>query len=108
MSDLPSELLGYERASTASPIEHQERAKFCAPDRVRACRLRIMTRPLQAGEWALIHAFVARIERDALRLRFGHSADFTDAAVLKRLFEIEPATAEQLWMLDGSGAIAGI
>ena len=55
----------------------------------------------------MIRAFVGKTDREDLRLRFGQSLDFADAASLKRFFDTGSA-GELVCMLDEAGDISGI
>jgi ribosomal protein S18 acetylase RimI-like enzyme len=68
----------------------------------------VFTRPLNENEWGMIRAFVAKTDREDLRLRFGQSLDFADAATLKRFFDIGGDGGELVCMLDEAGDITGI
>ena len=68
----------------------------------------VLTRPLNENEWGMIRVFVARTNREDLRLRFGQSLDFADAATLRRFFDIGGDAGELLCMLDEAGDICGI
>ena len=68
----------------------------------------VLTHPLSEHEWAMIRAFVGKTDREDLRLRFGQSLDFADAATLKRFFDIGGGAGELVCMLDEAGDISGI
>jgi len=56
-----------------------------------------------------MRAFMRRMERDDLWLRFGHPFDCRDDATLRRFFDIKGGgRAEMIWNLDRDGSIAGI
>lgn len=56
----------------------------------------------------MIRTFVSMTDRDDLRLRFGQSLDFQDAATLKRFFDIGGERGELVCMLDETGDMSGI
>ena len=56
----------------------------------------------------MIRAFVGKTDREDLRLRFGQSLDFADAATLKRFFDIGGGAGELVCMLDEAGDMSGI
>ena len=68
----------------------------------------VLTHPLSEHAWAMIRAFVGKTDREDLRLRFGQSLDFADAATLKRFFDIGGSAGELVCMLDEAGDISGI
>ena len=68
----------------------------------------VLTHPLSEHEWAMIRAFVGKTDREDLRLRFGQSLDFADAATLKRFFDIGSGAGELVCMSDEAGDISGI
>jgi ribosomal protein S18 acetylase RimI-like enzyme len=71
-------------------------------------RIIVLTRPLNEREWGMIWAFVGKTDREDLRLRFGQSLDFADAATLKRFFDVGGNAGELVCMLDEAGDISGI
>jgi RimJ/RimL family protein N-acetyltransferase len=71
-------------------------------------RIEVLTASLHASEWEMVRAFVGRVSREDLRLRFGRAVNLRDEATLKRLFDITDATGEMLWALDERGEISGI
>lgn len=68
----------------------------------------VIGRPLLAAEWDSVRAFVARLERDDLRGRFGCPFDVGDEATLRRFFDVRAGIGEMTWALDEAGAIAGL
>ena len=56
----------------------------------------------------MVRAFVRRMERDDLRLRFGSPRDFRDEVILRQSFDIEAGGGEMAWVLDDAAAIAGM
>jgi GNAT superfamily N-acetyltransferase len=68
----------------------------------------ILESPLVEGEWDMMRTFVRRMEREDLRLRFGHPFDVQDQATLRRLFDVKAGAGEMAWVLDETAAIAGI
>jgi|GEM_PF-3471553 len=56
----------------------------------------------------MMRTFVRRMEREDLRLRFGHPFDVQDQATLRRLFDVKAGAGEMAWVLDETAAIAGI
>jgi GNAT superfamily N-acetyltransferase len=72
-------------------------------------RIAIFDRSLSGLQWESVRTFVRRMERDDLRLRFGHPFDHRDEATLRRFFDITgDGCAEMIWSLDRDGSIAGI
>lgn len=71
-------------------------------------QLTVLDRPLRAAEWDMVRAFVGRLEREDLRLRFGHPFDSQDEATLRRFFDIKAGVGEIVGVLDETGAIAGL
>jgi acetyltransferase len=65
-------------------------------------------RPLGAVEWDMVRTFVRRTKREDLRLRFGQLLDFADETTLRRFFDVKFGIGEVAWLLDDTGAIAGI
>jgi len=57
--------------------------------------------------WELIRAFVTRVERQDIRMRFGAQINLRDEPTLRRFFGITGA-GEISWVLDREGSIAGI
>jgi GNAT superfamily N-acetyltransferase len=68
----------------------------------------VQEKPLSACEWALIRTFLRRTHRDDLRRRFGHPFDVDDEVTARRLFDVRAGSGEISWVLDPSGAIAGV
>jgi len=56
----------------------------------------------------MVRAFVRRMEREDLRLRFGRPLNFDDEATLRRAFDIEGGAGEIAWLLDDKAAVAGM
>jgi acetyltransferase len=56
----------------------------------------------------MVRAFVRRLEREDLRMRFGYPLDFQDDVTLRRAFDIKGAGGEIAWLLDEGAAIAGL
>ncbi len=73
-----------------------------------SCRPIVVVTPLSEGEWDLVRAFVRRMTKEDLHLRFGHPIDFADEATMRRFFDILAGTGEIAWVLDETSAIAGI
>jgi RimJ/RimL family protein N-acetyltransferase len=73
-----------------------------------SCSPIVVVRPLSEGEWDLVRAFIRRMTKEDLHLRFGHPIDFNDEATMRRFFDIRPGTGEIAWVLDETSAIAGI
>jgi acetyltransferase len=71
-------------------------------------RLLVVRGSLAEDEWDLVRAFVHRMEPDDLRARFGHPIAFDDERTLRRFFDVDPATGEIAFVLDETGAIAGL
>jgi len=68
----------------------------------------VINRPLRESEWDMVRAFVRRLEREDLRMRFGHPLDFQDEATARRAFDIKAEVGEISWLLDERAAIAGL
>jgi RimJ/RimL family protein N-acetyltransferase len=68
----------------------------------------VLAGPLGEAEWEMLRAFVRRTSREALRLRFGQTVDFTDDRTLRRFFDVAGRSGEMVWMLEEGGAICGI
>jgi len=71
-------------------------------------RVTVIDRPLPEAEWAKVRAFVRRMEREDLRLRFGHPFDVEDEVTLRRFIDVKTGIGEIAWVLDEAAAIAGI
>jgi RimJ/RimL family protein N-acetyltransferase len=74
----------------------------------RAKRITLLDRPLVEAEWDMVRRFVRRMEREDLRLRFGHPLDLCDEITLRRAFDIKAGVGEISWLLDETAAIAGL
>jgi acetyltransferase len=73
-----------------------------------SCSPIVVARPLTESEWELVRAFVRRMTKEDLQLRFGHPIDFNDEATMRRFFDIRSETGEIARVLDETSAIAGI
>ena len=71
-------------------------------------RVTVTDGPLIDAEWDLVRAFVRRVTRHDLRLRFGHPRAFDDEPTLRRGFDVEDGCGEMTWVSDGCAAIAGV
>jgi GNAT superfamily N-acetyltransferase len=71
-------------------------------------RITFFDRPLGEAEWKLMRAFVERLERNDVNLRFGGSIDLNDEPTLQCFFDIKPGAGEIAWMLDQTEAILGV
>ena len=49
----------------------------------------------------MMRTFVRRMEREDLRLRFGHPFDVQDQATLRRLFDVKAGAGEMAWVQIG-------
>lgn len=56
----------------------------------------------------MVRAFARRLERRDVSLRFGRALDLEDDATLRRYFDVEAGAGEIAWVLEETGAIAGI
>jgi acetyltransferase len=79
-----------------------------APSRAYRPAVTVIERPLGEAEWDLVRAFVRRLEREDLRLRFGHPLNFGDEATLRRVFDIKAGCGEISWLHDEPAVIAGL
>jgi GNAT superfamily N-acetyltransferase len=86
------------RLVSVSPYRHSLRDE----------RIVILNRPLVEAEFDMVRAFVRRLERNDLRLRFGNPRDFDDEGTLRRAFDIKARAGEIVWSLDEAAAISGI
>jgi GNAT superfamily N-acetyltransferase len=71
-------------------------------------QIAVLDRPLVDAEWDAVRAFVRRMARDDLRLRFGGALDLQDGLTLRRAFDIKHGVGEMAWTWDESGTLAGI
>jgi GNAT superfamily N-acetyltransferase len=70
--------------------------------------IKVLGRPLAGAEWDMVRAFVRRMKRNDLRLRFGYPLNFDDEATLRRAFDIKAGSGEMIWALDQAATIAGL
>jgi acetyltransferase len=70
--------------------------------------IKVLDRPLSDAEWDMVRAFVRRMERNDLRLRFGYPLNFGNEATLRRAFDIKAGSDEMLWALDQAATITGL
>jgi acetyltransferase len=68
----------------------------------------VVDRPLIEAEWNMVRAFARCMEREDIRLRFGHAVDLDDEATLRRFFDVKGGLGEIAWLLDEAGTITGI
>jgi len=68
----------------------------------------VRDKPLTTCEWTQMRAFLRRTHRDDLRRRFGHPFDVDDETTARRFFDVKSGSGEISWVLDASGAIAGV
>lgn len=68
-----------------------------------------ITSALSEADWRLVRGFVARMDRNDLRLRFGNPVNLdNNDALLRRLLGTDPMRGEIGLALDGSATIAGM
>jgi acetyltransferase len=79
-----------------------------APVPYRDLRILTCNRPLVEAEWDMVRRFVARMEREDLRLRFARPLNFGDEATLRRAFDVAAGAGEITWALDETAEIAAI
>jgi GNAT superfamily N-acetyltransferase len=92
-----------QRAESPFTAEHSLAGR---PSRGR--RIIILDRSLVEAEWDMVRAFVQRMERNDLRLRFGRPLNLGDEVTLRKAFDIAAGVGEMAWALDEAAAIAAI
>jgi acetyltransferase len=68
----------------------------------------VLDRPLAGAEWDMVRTFVRRLNREDLRMRFGHPLNFDDEGTLRRAFDVKAGSGEMLWISDQAATIAGL
>lgn len=81
---------------------------WTAPTDARWSTITVIERPLHEAEWDMVRAFVRRLGREDLRLRFGHPLDLSDEPTLRRVFDIKAGSGEISWLRDEAAVIAGL
>ena len=69
---------------------------------------RVITQPLNHAEWNLVRAFVRKLDRNDIWMRFGRPLDLQQDVILKEFFDIRAGIGEIVWSPDEHGAIAGL
>jgi len=68
----------------------------------------VITQPLNHAEWNLVRAFVRKLDRNDIWMRFGRPLDLQQDLILKQFFDIRVGVGEIVWSPDEHGAIAGL
>jgi ribosomal protein S18 acetylase RimI-like enzyme len=69
---------------------------------------RIIRQSLNHAEWDLVRAFVRKLDRNDILMRFGRPLDLQQDFILKQFFDVTVGVGEILWSPDEHGAIAGL
>ena len=60
------------------------------------------------AKWDLVRAFVRKLNRNDIWMRFGRLLDLQQDLILKQFFDIRVGVGEIVWSPDEYGAIAGL
>jgi hypothetical protein len=69
---------------------------------------RVIRESLNHAEWDLVRAFVRKLDRNDILMRFGRPLDLQQDGILKQFFDISVGLGEIVWSPDEHGAIAGL
>ena len=69
---------------------------------------RVIRQSLNHAEWDLVRAFVRKLDRNDIWMRFGRPLDLQQDLILKQFFDIRVGVGEIVWSPDEHGAIAGL
>ena len=69
---------------------------------------RVIRQSLNDAEWDLMRAFVRKLDRTDILMRFGRPLDLKQDFILKQFFDIRVGLGEIVWSPDEHGEIAGL
>ena len=69
---------------------------------------RVIRQSLNDAEWDLMRAFVRKLDRTDILMRFGRPLDLQQDFILKQFFDIRVGLGEIVWSPDEHGEIAGL
>jgi GNAT superfamily N-acetyltransferase len=69
---------------------------------------RVIRQSLNNAEWDLVRAFVRKLDRNDIWMRFGRPLDLQQDLILKQFLDIRVGVGEIVWSPDEHGAIAGL
>jgi len=69
---------------------------------------RVIRQSLNHAEWDLVRAFVRKLDRNDIWMRFGRPLDLQQDLILKQFFDIRVGVGEIVWSPNEHNAIAGL